>query len=208
MSSEYKRVRDYELMVIFHPELSEEDIASEVQRVEANVAAVDGTVRLVNRETPWGRRRLAYPIRHGSRDVRDGVYVLYYLTTESARLAELEREIKLNDRIIRHLLTQQTTPMMEPVVEEEEGAAAPEVAPAGETAPASEAAATPPAAEAPEATPAAEVEVEQAAEPVAEVAEAPVAEEAQASEPEVETPEASDDTAATETAEETEESPA
>jgi small subunit ribosomal protein S6 len=208
MSSEYKRVRDYELMVIFHPELSEEDIASEVQRVEANVAAVDGTVRLVNRETPWGRRRLAYPIRHGSRDVRDGVYVLYYLTTESARLAELEREIKLNDRIIRHLLTQQTTPMMEPVVEEEEGAAAPEVAPAGETAPASEAAATPPAAEAPEATPAAEVEVEQAAEPVAEVAEAPVAEEAQASEPEVETPEASDDTAATGTAEETEESPA
>jgi small subunit ribosomal protein S6 len=209
MSSEYKRVRDYELMVIFHPELSEEDIASEVQRVEANVAAVDGTVRLVNRETPWGRRRLAYPIRHGSRDVRDGVYVLYYLTTESGRLADLEREIKLNDRIIRHLLTQQTTPMMEPVVEEEEAAAAATgEAPAAETASAGEAEVETPAAEAPEATPAAELEAEQPAEPAAEVAEAPVAEEAQASELEVETTESSDDTAATETAEETEESPA
>jgi small subunit ribosomal protein S6 len=122
MSSEYKRIRDYELMVVFHPELSEEDLTAEVAKVEGHVTAQDGTIRLINREMPWGRRRLAYPIRHGSRDVRDGVYVLYYFTSESGRIEEIEREVKLDDRILRYLLTQQSAPMMEPTPVEEEGA--------------------------------------------------------------------------------------
>jgi len=120
MSTDFKRTRDYELMVIFHPELSEEDLVSEGGKVEAHITGVDGSIRLVNREAPWGRRRLAYPIRHGSRDIRDGVYVLYYFTAESGKIEEIEREIKLQDRIIRYLLTQQTTPLMEPAPAEGE----------------------------------------------------------------------------------------
>lgn len=122
MSTEFKRVRDYELMVVFHPELSEEDLASESQKVEAHITSVDGTVRLVNREAPWGRRRLAYPIRHGSRDVRDGVYVLYYFTSESGKLADIEREIKLQNQVLRYLLTLQSAPVMEPTPSEGEEA--------------------------------------------------------------------------------------
>jgi small subunit ribosomal protein S6 len=130
MSTEYKRVRDYELMVVFHPELSEEDLAAESAKVEGHITGVDGTMRLVNREAPWGRRRLAYPIRHGSRDVRDGVYVLYYFTSESGKLTDVEREIKLQDRILRYLLTQQSAPIMEPApAEGEETEAASETEP-------------------------------------------------------------------------------
>jgi len=125
MSTDFKRTRDYELMVIFHPELSEEDLVSEGGKVEAHITGVDGSIRLVNREAPWGRRRLAYPIRHGSRDIRDGVYVLYYFTAESGKIEEIEREIKLQDRIIRYLLTQQTTPLMEPAPAEGEVAEEP-----------------------------------------------------------------------------------
>ena len=133
MSSEYKRVRDYELMVVFHPELSEEDLLTQVTKIEEHVTSAEGTIRLVNRELPWGRRRLAYPIRHGSRDVRDGVYVLYYFSSESGKIEEIEREIKLDDRILRYLLTQQSAPIMEPaVVEEEEGAAVESEEPASE----------------------------------------------------------------------------
>lgn len=140
MSTDFKRVRDYELMVVFHPELSEEDLASESQKVEAHITSVEGTMRLVNREAPWGRRRLAYPIRHGSRDVRDGVYVLYYFTSESSKLSDIEREIKLQDRILRYLLTQQSAPVMEPTpaegeeaqaADQEGSAAATETAPEG-----------------------------------------------------------------------------
>jgi small subunit ribosomal protein S6 len=142
MSSEYKRVRDYELMVIFHPELSEEDLQGEITKVEGHITSGEGTVTLINRETPWGRRRLSYAIRHDSRDIRDGFYVLYYFTAESTRLAEMEREIKLQDRILRYLMTQQIAPIMEPAAEEEEAAsdeAAGEATPAADT-PATEAA--------------------------------------------------------------------
>jgi small subunit ribosomal protein S6 len=121
MSTDYKRIRDYELMVIFHPELSEEDLVSEGGKVEEHITGVSGTISLVNREAPWGRRRLAYPIRHGGRDIRDGVYVLYYFSAESGHIEEIEREIKLQDRIIRYLLTQQTVPTMEPAPAEGEG---------------------------------------------------------------------------------------
>lgn len=155
MSSEYKRSRDYELMVIFHPELSEEDLQSEIGKVEGHITAGEGSITLINRETPWGRRRLAYAIRHDSRDIRDGVYVLYYFTAEAEKLVDMEREIKLQDRILRYLLTQQSAPIMEPAPEEEEAAAE---GAEGEAAEAAEA----PAAEV------AEVTEEATAEPVAE----------------------------------------
>jgi small subunit ribosomal protein S6 len=140
MSTEYKRVRDYELMVIFHPELSEEDLVSESGKVEEHISGVSGEIRLINREAPWGRRRLAYPIRHGSRDIRDGVYVLYYFSAESGQIEEIEREIKLQDRIIRYLLTLQTIPTMEPAPAEGEGEEGAEAQ--AETAPGADSAAT------------------------------------------------------------------
>jgi small subunit ribosomal protein S6 len=122
MSSEYKRFRDYELMIILHPELSEEDVAAESERVQEYLTGADATVTHVNRNAPWGRRRLAYPIRHGGRDLRDGIYVLYYFLAETGRIEDMEREIKLNDRIIRYLLTQQIAPIAEPEAPEgEEG---------------------------------------------------------------------------------------
>ena len=188
MSTDFKRSRDYELMVIFHPELSEEDLVSEGGKVEAHINGVDGSIRLVNREAPWGRRRLAYPIRNGGRDIRDGVYVLYYFTAESGKIEEIEREIKLQDRIIRYLLTQQTTPLMEPAPAEGEEAAegAAQEAPAGaEAAPSAEAEAPAVA----EASPSAAAEAPASTEPEAAVApetEAPAETtdtEAQASEP-------------------------
>ena len=151
MSTDFKRTRDYELMVIFHPELSEEDLVSEGGKVEAHITGVDGAIRLVNREAPWGRRRLAYPIRHGSRDIRDGVYILYYFTAESGKIQEIEREIKLQDRILRFLLTQQTTPLMEPTPAEGEEGAEGAASESSNTA---------------EASPSAENEVSVAAEPV------------------------------------------
>jgi small subunit ribosomal protein S6 len=167
MSTDFKRTRDYELMVIFHPELSEEDLVSEGGKVEAHITGAAGAIRLVNREAPWGRRRLAYPIRHGSRDIRDGVYVLYYFTAESGKIEEIEREIKLQDRVIRYLLTQQTAPLMEPTPAEGEVA---EEAAEGEATEAAQPAATVSTAEGEAATETAEQATE-TAEPATETAE-------------------------------------
>lgn len=114
MASRFARVRSYELMVIFHPETEDEALAEQIDRVRSYVTGVDGTVTVVNRDNPWGRRRLAYPIRHESRDLRDGIYVLVYFDAEASRTFEIERELKLNTRIIRYMLIQQSTPTMEP----------------------------------------------------------------------------------------------
>ena len=114
MVSRFPRVRSYELMVIFHPETEDEALAEQIGRVQSYVTDVDGTVTVLNRDNPWGRRRLAYPIRHESRDLRDGIYVLVYFDVEAGRTVDIEREIKLNTRIIRYMLIQQSTPTMEP----------------------------------------------------------------------------------------------
>jgi small subunit ribosomal protein S6 len=48
----------------------------------------------------WGRRRLAYPIK----DFRDGIYSVTQLKLDPKSADELERNLMLNDQIIRYLL--------------------------------------------------------------------------------------------------------
>lgn len=118
------RVRQYELMTIISPDVAEEDLQSTIEHITSIVETAGGTVTLINREAPWGRRRLAYPIRHTSRDVRDGFYVLFYVEVDAAKVIEIERDIKLTDSIMRYLVTQQVAPAMIPVSELEAAAAA------------------------------------------------------------------------------------
>lgn len=170
--------RNYELMTVFSPDIPEEEIQATIDRVVGYITTASGEVVDVNRDSPWGRRRLAYPVRHASRDVRDGFYTLYHFLVAPHRVEDIEREIKLNDRIMRYLVTQhtpkpvgETAPAEGEATPTEEGAegetpvaeAAPQVATA-------EAAPTPEADAAPE--PGAEAGAEPEAEPVAaEVAE-------------------------------------
>jgi small subunit ribosomal protein S6 len=114
LRTEVQRAREYELMVIFAPDVPEEELQGAVDRVSSLVSDAGGNVTLVNRESPWGRRRLAYPIRHESRDVRDGIYALYYFELDAARVIELERDLKLTANIIRYMVTHQVAAPMAP----------------------------------------------------------------------------------------------
>ena len=165
------RVRQYELMTIFSPEVSEEDLVGAIEHVTTIVADAGGTVTLINRESPWGRRRLAYPIRYNSRDVRDGLYVLYYLDIDASKVIEVERDLKLTETIMRYMVTQQVAPQMIPASELEAAAAAIAAADAQEAAIDEEFAAATAAAEAAANAPA-EVAVEADAEVAETVAEA------------------------------------
>lgn len=97
--------RPYELMTVLHPEVSEEELPGALDRVVGYVRGAGGTISETLRESPWGRRRLAYPIRHGGRDLRDGYYTLFRLLLPPGRIDEMERELKLDERVIRYLLT-------------------------------------------------------------------------------------------------------
>lgn len=97
-------MRKYEMLTIFHPQLADEDLTNAVAQVAGYVTNVGGEVTETLRDTPWGRRRLAYPIRVESQDLREGFYVLYNFTMDAARNADVERNLKLNERVLRHMV--------------------------------------------------------------------------------------------------------
>ena len=97
-------MRPYEMMIVLAPDIPEDELEPTIDTIESYVTRFGGEVIAINRDSPWGRRRLAYPIRHAGRDVRDGFYALYYFDVEPTAITEIEREIRLNDRIIRDMI--------------------------------------------------------------------------------------------------------
>lgn len=89
--------RDYELGIIVNPDVGDDQARAIVERVTQTIASGDGQVVRVN---AWGRRRLAYPIeRH-----RDGLYFFFDLILNPETTSELERSIRVNEDVLRHLL--------------------------------------------------------------------------------------------------------
>jgi ribosomal protein S6 len=96
--------RTYELMTVLHPEVPEESLQGELDRITGYIDAAGGSIIETLRESPWGRRRLAYPIRSGGRDVRDGYYTVWHLNLSPQRVTDVERDLKLNTQVIRYLV--------------------------------------------------------------------------------------------------------
>jgi small subunit ribosomal protein S6 len=90
---------------------NEEEIANTVNRVRQAIAGAGGEMTDVDQSPPWGRRKFAYPIREyaegeaSRRPFNEGFYVLCHFSLASTRIPEIERSLKLNDSILRYLLT-------------------------------------------------------------------------------------------------------
>jgi len=90
--------RKYEIAVIFHPDLDDDGLAAQVERVEGLVAADDGSVVSTTR---WGKRRLAYEIRKK----REGYYYFWYAALPASAPQVIERNLRLNEEVMRFMLT-------------------------------------------------------------------------------------------------------
>lgn len=88
-------MRPYEVMVIFDAGLEEDAVRAVVERATSLVSSRGGNVRRVEH---WGRRRLAYELRHRW----EGYYVLIQATAEPAAIMEVDRMLSLVDEVIRH----------------------------------------------------------------------------------------------------------
>jgi small subunit ribosomal protein S6 len=86
-------VRHYELMVILDPDLEERTIAPSLDRFLTVVTKSGGTV---NTEI-WGRRRMAYEIKKQI----EGIYAVIDIQAEPAAVAELDRQLNLNESVLR-----------------------------------------------------------------------------------------------------------
>ena len=87
-------MRQYELMVILDPETEERTVGTTMDKFLSVVKKDGGTVDNVD---VWGRRRLAYDIDKKS----EGIYAVIDLSAEPATVKELDRQMNLNEGILR-----------------------------------------------------------------------------------------------------------
>jgi len=99
-------VRDYELMYIVRPDVDEDGLRAAVDSVRSLIEGQGGEIR---RTTNWGKRRLAYEVKH----LRDGHYVIVEMRLDGAKVAEIERALRIHDSVFRHLLVVQEEPSAE-----------------------------------------------------------------------------------------------
>lgn len=87
-------MRRYELMVILDPDLEERTITPSLEQFLTVVRNAGGTVEKVD---VWGRRRLAYEINKK----HEGIYAVVDLTTDPDAVKELDRQLNLNESVLR-----------------------------------------------------------------------------------------------------------
>lgn len=90
----------YELMVVLDPFLEEADTTAELDKAQEQIKRRGGTLTNVD---AWGKRRLAYPINKKL----EGFYALlsFDADSEGSQLAELERSLRLDEKVMRVMLT-------------------------------------------------------------------------------------------------------
>lgn len=91
-------MRNYELMFIIQPDLDETAFNGMVDKVKGWINDAGGSV---DKAEIWGRRKLAYSINKQ----REGQYVLLNVTMNPATTSELERNIRFQESIMRHMLS-------------------------------------------------------------------------------------------------------
>jgi small subunit ribosomal protein S6 len=87
-------MRRYELMVILDPDLEERTIAPSLDQFLNVIRQDGGTVEKVD---IWGRRRLSYEIKKKP----EGIYAVVDLNAEPATVKELDRQLNLNESVLR-----------------------------------------------------------------------------------------------------------
>ncbi len=87
-------MRAYELMVILDPNLEERTVQPSLDTY-LNVVRNDGGS--VDSVDIWGRRRLAYEIDKNA----EGIYAVVTLQAEPATVKELDRQLTLNESVLR-----------------------------------------------------------------------------------------------------------
>ncbi|MEX0625441.1 MAG: 30S ribosomal protein S6 [Chloroflexota bacterium] len=91
-------MRRYELMLLFRPDLEDDKLQAAVEKVTRAIVNAGGALTKVS---PWGKRRLAYDIKH----FREASYFLIHFDIAPAEVRSIERGILITEEILRHLVT-------------------------------------------------------------------------------------------------------
>ena len=91
-------MRRYELMLVLRPDTADDRVQQILDKTTRGIAGGEGQIVKVS---PWGRRRLAYPISGH----REGSYFIVVFESPSEAIEELERGLNITEEIMRHLVT-------------------------------------------------------------------------------------------------------
>ncbi|MFC1977659.1 30S ribosomal protein S6 [Chloroflexota bacterium] len=92
-----EQLRDYELVLVISPEVVEEEFEATIDTLSRFITERGGTISDIER---WGKRRLAYPIMR----FVEGSYVLARFKLGPAFGKELETDLRISEKVLRHLL--------------------------------------------------------------------------------------------------------
>ena len=87
-------MRAYEVMVILDPSLEERTVGPSLDKYLNVIRKDGGSVESVD---IWGRRRMAYEIKKN----QEGIYAVVNLTAEPDSVKELDRQLTLNESVLR-----------------------------------------------------------------------------------------------------------
>jgi len=90
-------VESYELIFIVVPTVEDEALQAQVETVSNRIVQLGGEVIKVD---VWGRRQLAYPIKKFA----EGQYVLVNMQLPAQSVVTLERDLKISESVLRHLV--------------------------------------------------------------------------------------------------------
>jgi small subunit ribosomal protein S6 len=91
----------YETLFVIRPTLTEEEIKSQIEKVKG-ILEKEGAELIATDD--MGMRKLAYPVQKNSR----GYYTVLFYKTKGDTIAELERNLKINEEVIKFLTVKYT----------------------------------------------------------------------------------------------------
>lgn len=87
----------YEITVILNPNLDDEALKAEFEKVCGIITRFGGEVEKVD---DWGKRRLAYEINK----INEGFYYFITVTADAAAPAEIESRLRIMESMVRYLI--------------------------------------------------------------------------------------------------------
>jgi small subunit ribosomal protein S6 len=87
----------YESMIVLMPGLADEDYTASIDKVKSVIESDGGVIGSVD---VWGKRRLAYEINK----INEGYYVLFNFSAKPELPKELDRILRISDRVVRHMI--------------------------------------------------------------------------------------------------------
>lgn len=90
-------MNNYEMVTLLHPRLDDEGVTKVSEWIQTRIGGLGGEAIELK---PWGKRHLAYPIKRQT----DATYIQYDFQLDGTQVRELERSLRLNEDVLRHLV--------------------------------------------------------------------------------------------------------